>query len=567
MKCRPKHLKMARLPLGFTLAAALAGGFLLRLPAAPPANDDRSTHPAPRSPLKVTPEGLTVIPQGAYQEDSTPVIQASQLFRTGASRTSQTSSDIRSLRKLPEMDANAPHSWADLDVNLGHGEIPLLEMAFAPQDADLKVGPVYFDLLALSAATLYTDNANESENHPDAQTGLYLRMTGRVIAQLTEGLRLAATGSIYYLPLENKVGPEFALPYGVPLPSIHTELSWGTTVGSWNVLFFDVFGSGYTSSGAGSRGSLDSFNESLADENAKSELYNFRTSRRTDIFDGDYTETFYLSNRIGASGERLWPGSLRLSVKAFHENFWYNQGNRGLPKLRDIALARLQSEKENTRFKPFATYRASLIEGTDDNQYNTDGLNQEARVGVDGPLTENIQLHLDGGIHHLGKNGRNDPVYGFGLIHQAGPYTQQTLWVDRHAVGFLEDELEDQATYSLQQTLGPRLRASLFGSVFRYEDLVGQYGRGKGARAGVQLRFQLGGKSTFVLQGVQKFEKSDEEDLGDYDSTIGTFEWIYHLKTDLLTRLIYQYAQRDSTQKGDSYTENSIFFSVTRYFP
>ena len=92
-----------------------------------------------------------------------------------------------------------------LEIPTFNGNFPFLHRGFEPQDADLKAGPIFFKLDALSAGLLFSDNANLTETDRESGVIAILRMSGTLIVQFSEDIRFAASGSLVYLPTEGEI--------------------------------------------------------------------------------------------------------------------------------------------------------------------------------------------------------------------------------------------------------------------------------------------------------------------------------------------------------------------------
>lgn len=509
---------------------------------------------------------LSRLPAGSYFVDPAIGVPMRRIFRdTGAPYTDS----LRQVGVAPTVRSESAEVGIHLDLPNVHGRFPLLDRGFAPADADLKIGPLYFDLRAVSMAVLFSDNIDRSETDRKADTIAIMRLSASVVVQLSEGFRIAASGSFVYLPFEGTAGfAGFGLiaPYSFGLsaiPSFDTQASWDTLIGGWNVVFADDFRVGVARFSIGTRDNFDFFDGGGFDDADTAGRYTFRAPRQRQPrgrFDRNETDSdiLYFSNILSATTERLLPGSIRLRVRGYHENLWYNQGNRGMPRIRDGLNVLLRDEHENTRFKPFITYR-----GTHTN--TIDGINHEVRTGIDGPITDQLKLHLDVGWSHRDSNGSNRYLWGLGLRHIAGPYTEESLIAGR-TIGDFSDELSDHITYRIRQILGPKLTAEGYASLARVEDLQGEFGTRDVFRTGIRLTLDPGPKTTIRIAGIYSTLDSDSNDFGRRETWTGRFEISYRLTDDFHARLLYQYQLRDSDRPGSSYDENLVYFSLTKYF-
>lgn len=505
------------------------------------------------------------LPRDAYQTAPAVVIPYSKLFRdTGAPYNDP----FHPLGISPSIHADSVQARATVALPI-HASFPLLQRGFEPQDADLKLGPLFFKLREISGAVLWSDNINLEEDDPESGTIAITTIGGSVIAQLTEGLRLALSGSFVYLPLQNEAGiAGFGLqaPYILGLgnqPLLHSQVTWDTQIRGWNVLFADNFRIGVGRFSNNLRDNAVLFPGGDFDGRDTAGRYTFgainplrqqssRGSGRRPATRNDGDIVFF-SNIVSAQTDRLIVGKTRLTVRGSHENLWYNQGNRGLPTLRDQIIVRLASERENLRFKPFATYAAQWT----DTQI---GFNQTLLAGIAGPITDQLQFHGEAGYFFGNNVGRF--LWGLRLQHQAGPYTDQSLFY-RRAVNDFNDEISEFYGYNIHQILGPKVIADGFISRANVEALRRDGFSRTENRAGVRIRILAGPRTNITLSGIGADVSSNQIDFRLWTGRVD----ISHFFTDtLLARLSYQYQQRDSDFPGDSYEENLIYFGLSKYF-
>ena len=543
---------------------ALCGYAAACLAAAAPS--DAAEPPAFRNSGSVAPAGESLpstLPPGAYQTPPTPGVPYSKIFRdTGAPYTNP----LNPVVVTPSVQTESVEARATLGLPALNAAFPLIQRGFEPQDSDLKFGPVFFKLQGLSAAALWSDNINLTQTNRESGTIAIVTINGAIIAQLTEGLRIAVSGSFVYLPLQNEAGiAGFGLdgPYLLGFdgePIVRSEVTWNTIIGGWNVVFADDFTigigrfsnnvrddavffrgggfNGYDQAGRyifrAQQGSVGSNGSSSSDENSD-------------------TSILYYSNVISAQADRLIVGKTRLRFQASHENLWYNQGNRGQPSLRDQINVSLVSERENIRFRPFVIYQALKTDLQDSFEHTV-------RAGLDGPITDQLQLHAEIG-YFFGNNG-DAYLWGISLRHQAGPYTEETLFFGR-AVNSFHDEINEVAGYSIRQILGPKVIADAY--ILR-DDIHALTNDGFSRveyRAGLRFSIAAGPRTNVILTGTYALVESAG---GQSTTQTGRVEISHYFTDTFLARLIYQYQQNDSDFRNQSYYENLIYFSLTKYF-
>jgi len=505
--------------------------------------------------------GLTNVPTGAYQEDRFGIPQAA-LFRN-------TQFPYGTLVTPPSIDAKPAALDANFRLTLPTltGGLPFTERAFAPENADLKMGPFYFKLRAIEAAILASDNINLTQDDRKAGTIGYVGLTIDILAQITESLRISTEGTFIYLPMQGKTGiAGFGLgdiyEFGLGGPLAHAQIEWDTKIGQWNVVLMDDFQiiEGIFSTQLQSDDVL--FEGADFNDQATLGRYVLRP-QQGDIFENQGSlnnrldsrdNVVVYTNTVSALAERLLPGDIRLQVGIYHEDLWYNQGNRGLPELRDGATVSLIDQHENTRFKPYIIYNAFRTE-------ELGGVQSIFLAGITGPITEQIHLIAEVGYYTGGNDGSGE-LWRVQFDHTVGPYTQQSLIFAR-TFNYFHDELDEELGYNLRQIIGPKMDADLFAYRIESQDFFADNTRQdfNQWRLGGRLTFNIGPKTCLRLTG--------EYDSIDFDHTtqlLGRIEFGYNFTDTLLLHLIYQYQQSTSEQSGLNYSENLLFLSLTKYF-
>ncbi len=453
------------------------------------------------------------------------------------------------------------------------GGVPFLQRGFEPQDADLKIGPFFFKLRALQAAVLHSDNINLTPDHTQSGTIAIAAVTVDIVAQLTETLQLATSGTLVYLPFQGRAGVvglgltdfyDFGLQSG---PIAHAQLTWNTEIGGWNVVFSDDFeileaiysndirsndvlfqGTNFNDEAVAGRYVLrpeenDVFANAGSRNNGLNNGINFRNDN-----------IVVFSNTVSAGVDRLLPGTIRLSAQVFRTDMWYNQGNRGLPELREGATISLISERENTRFKPYFIYEALRTDEFNDFQ-------NIFRLGITGPITDQLHLQAEVG-YYIGGLGDNGLLWHVELEHTAGPYTYESLIYSR-GFDYFHDEIIEGIGYNIRQIFGPKLTGDAYAYRLRNQDYYsdGSVFTDSEWRFGIQFTYAMGPKTTVRLTG--------EYDSNDPDNTtawLGRLEIGYNITNTLLLQFDYQYQQSKSELFQNNYTENLFFLSLTKYF-
>lgn len=508
-------------------------------------------------------EGLTNIPPGAFQEDRVGIRQASLFRDTGFPNSSFSPEPVGP--RVRSENAEASFRLTLPTLNAG---VPFLQRGFEPQDADLKLGPVYLKLRALQAAILHSDNVNLTAKDPESGTIAYVGLTLDVLAQLTEGLRVASSVTLVYLPLDGKVGIagyglndlySFGFAAG---PLAHAQVSWDTDIGGWHLTLMDDFQAGTAIYSNDLRGNDVLFDNSLFDQDLQTRTGRYslgpasggrrRSDNQFNEFD-NRDDTVVFSNTVSAEVERLDPGSILMRARVYHQDLWYNQGNRGLPSLREGATISLISQRENMRFKPYFIYDVYRTDQSEDLQH-------VFRAGFTGPITDQMFLAAEVG-YFTGGNGDNGMLWNVSLNHEVGPYTRQSLTYARD-FNYFRDVINEGVGYNLQQILGPKLRAQFYVYRLRVEEFFDDTSTVDNEwLSGVQLTYEIGPKTTLRLTG--EYAKTDLDGREDW---LGRADLAYNFTDTLLLQLSYQYRDTTIDIFDQRYTENLIFLSLTKYF-
>lgn len=519
------------------------------------------------------PNQLTALPDGSFQPDRAGISQAT-LFRN---TQFPTSGYLAPDPVGPTVRTDSASASFKVSVpSVGGNVVPFLQQGFEPQDADLKIGPLFFKVRDLEAAVLHSDNVNLTRDNRESGTIAYVGLTIDMLAQVTENLHFATSVTLVYLPLENRFGLagygmtdlyNFGFTGG---PLAHAQVTWDTDIGGWHVVFMDDFevSPGYYSEDLRSndvlfQGSL--FNEDLQTRTGRYALGPaagpaFRTGEGNQI-DNQFntrSDVIVYSNTISADAERLDPGTVLLHARAYHQDLWYNQGNRGLPSLRDGLTISLISERENMRFKPYFIYD---LYHTDDG--GNDTLQHIFRVGFSGPITDQLFLSAELGYYmggEAGDTGGDGMLWNVSLDHTAGPYTHESLTYAR-SFNFFHNEINEGVGYNLSQILGPHLQGQLYAYRVRSEEFFDNATFSTNQwLAGARVTWQVGPKTTVVATG----EYTNFDDGG--QGLLGRVDVGYNFTDTLLLQFYYQHTENNSPIFGQNYRENLFYLSLTKYF-
>jgi hypothetical protein len=414
---------------------------------------------------------------------------------------------------------------------------------------------------------LASDNVRRSEDDRDADIIGIIQTGAAISVQLTETFNFSLAGNFTVLPFEGKAGfsgygLSLAGPFLASLnasPLAQGQLANTIIVAGWPVTIADDFRVSYAGYSANAGYPFVLFEGFEFDEVDRAGRYVFTPRRRKkadrDAYESENTRDFlYISNVVSTLTERLLPGNVRLRAGIFHENLWYNRRDRGLPRIRDEAFIAMQSERENMRFKPYATYRAVKL--------NTrSNIAQQINVGVRGPITD--QLTLTSGLgYFLPSEGHGRLLWRLRLNHVAGPYTTQSLHFYR-GISEFTDFITTRIGYRLYQTLGPRMNAQFFAHYSILENTDDDDSR-ELLQTGLRLYWHYSPRTKFKLSGVYTDRRSDTL-FGSATWWTGRFEMRHNFTDSLTARLYYQFKQRNSERRGEDFYENLVFLSVTKY--
>jgi len=513
-------------------------------------------------------DGVTNIPRGGYQTDQAGLPYAT-LFRN-------TRFPVGAPLTLPPVDPSVHTESITADFRLQLPTItaglPFLQRGFEPQNADLKVGPFFFKLAAVQGAVLHSDNINQTpDNERESGTIAITTATINMLAQLTEGLHLATSLTLVYFPIEGKAGIaglNFTDLYSLGLlaqPVTRAQMAWETRIGGWTVVFMDQFQLSVGSYSDDYRYDYELFDQNLFDEESRAGRYSFRSpgghgaTNEEHRDGGDLSSDFAVfSNEISAGAERLLPGTIRLQARIYREDLWYNQGNRGLPSLREGGSVLLESQRYNTRFKPYFRYEAFRSEEDADFQHIF-------RLGVKGPITDHLNLRAEYGYYFGGGYGEGN-LWEVALYNDPSPLIRQSLIYTR-TFSYFHDEIYEGIGYSYRQILGPKVNVEAFVYHLNVQttgntdsDLNALSDRNE-LRSGVRLTLMPGPKTNIRLSAI--YDTNDEDNTEFYT---GRLEIGYSITDTLLARFLYQYRHETSDLRLNNFSENLFFLSLTKYF-
>jgi hypothetical protein len=518
-------------------------------------------------------EGLqraSSLPPGAFGETPPGIPYSSILSRPGVDLN-----NINTLQGSPFQSNNIydPVKLGNLDGSLSFGSfntggnpIPFVHPGTEPDDADIKAGPFFVKFHYLNGIVLYDDNYRRTETDRRSELLVLLRLNLSVIAQLSDNLQFSISGSIEYLPIQNQFGVQTAA-YGnlglflYAAPAFTSQVNYDTIIAGWPVVFADNFraSTGSYSNNAGDNYDLFQGDFLQRDQDGRYTFHSSPNLRSNTSSLGQNTSidngVDYFSNTISAATNRFLPGDVLFTAGVSHEDLWYNQSNRGLPPGRDDLYATLSSERNNMRFKPYATYDASYVEGNP-------GITQTIQGGIRGPIDDQIYLNASAGIY-IDAFNHDGILYHLSLNHTAGPYTSEQVSVDRFLSTFNQEQITSEY-YKLNQILGPTLSGDLFLAHSDFSDLTGDGGPNHtDDLGGLEFTWNVGPKTDLVLASIfnhQQFGGGER-----IDTTSGRIILNRIITDDLTFQLFYQYLHSTSNRPGDTFLENVVYFSIVKY--
>lgn len=513
-------------------------------------------------------DNLGRIPGNAYEQERFGIKQSSLFRDTGAPYYNS----LRDVQVTPEIRASESVTFSGaVDVPDFRGRFPLLQRGFAPENADLKIGPLYFKLRHLGAAVLHSDNVFRDDARKESDTLALFSIGGQVMAQLSEGFRIAIAGNFVYLPFEGDAGPNgfsVVAPYAFGLagtPSAAAQVAWEPVIFGLPFVIADEFKMGlarFTNNGYDSFELFEGFETDSVDSSGIYSLRapttrSFRDSGRDADAQTDF-ETTYYSNEISVSTAGRLPGQNIFRFRASHEDIWYEEEGSGLPSQRDRVFFGAESVRESLRFKPFASYEWLRTADPDRSTH-------QVRAGVKGPITDLLYFRGDLGYYWDDKRGDSNTLWSVALHHTPNPRTRQSLVYQRSLSDFLE-ELDERATYRITRTLGPNLKGAAYASYHWIEDLDGAVPDREELRTGVTFNYIWSPKTTYRLTGQYARIAYDDDSFGSYDDWRGRFECRHQFRDNLYGRFIYQYEVREGDIISPDYTENLFFLSLSYSF-
>ena len=449
----------------------------------------------------------------------------------------------------------------------GASPVPFIYRRLAPEDAMLKAGPFYLKINRFDADFIYTDNYHLSERNRQSEELAVLALNMTLIAQLTDDLQFAVNGTVIYLPIQNIVGVESSSLAGNlgfllgALPLLSGQVSYDTMIAGWDVRFADNFSSTTGQYSDNTNNAFNIYNGGTLQQTGRN-TYTFHSGHvntRSNSYDNSRESQDYFAvyvNTISALTTGYIPGDIQVTARALRSDLWYNQSGRGLPSSREDFYLLAQTARPNMRFTTFASYDVS-------HSSDVPGVFQSFRVGLFGPITDQLFLFADGG-YYLSNTGRHGELWTLDLYHDAGPYTQESVHVGQELSDF-DDEVTTSESYLLRQILGPTLTSFAFAEHSEFQEFAnGDFPNRSQEDAGAGLIWALGPRTQLTLIGIYTHQK--------YTDGYGASSWSGRadLERDLtdnwFLRAFYQYQNYEVNQPNSGFTQDIFFLGITKYF-
>ena len=431
-------------------------------------------------------------------------------------------------------------------LDFGRG---IFTRAPSTENAHLKLGPLFFHLDALTGSIFYREGHQGDQHFSD--WGSLIDLQFSLAMRLGEGGALGMRGHLYYWPFENRVDllSSAAFDFGLGLVnSLDAQIAYSLKVG--DVTFgddFRAFQSGFLGS---SRSNLAEIRAVAGTEGTEGG-YQFGPSNRESRRD------FVTLSNVVSALTRKDLGEWQFTGRAFHENFWYfSDGGSALPSARDQASARIESVRENMRFKPFLSYTIASVEGVG-------GVDETLWAGINGPITDQLLLDMRAGYFFGTGRGRHSTALGLiGLYHDAGPYTRQSFTAER-TLTELNDAIVDRADYRITQILGPAITAELFASYLRFESNAARTLSGREERLGSLIKYDSKGKFGAHLLAMYFKSVVDHDEADGYSARVGVS---YRFTDSIYAEAAYRYRHAESAARKLDGSEHFAFLTVRKTF-
>lgn len=439
--------------------------------------------------------------------------------------------------------------------------LPLFQRQGRLEDAELKLGRLYLDLFTLSGSVLYSDNVNQTEINRRAEAIGIVRLQGALVFQISETMRLAAGGTVAWLPFENEIG--FADPLADFTASLQpvflTQFNYEVPLGP--LTSFTVYDNlNVVSGGFGESRTYDTLQRDVNDLVDREGRRQFIQQQSRPDLERRFREGISINNNVEAGIETLIPTETRLRASYGRNHLWFAQGAQGSPASQDIWRFSARNERENMRFKPEFDFQAR-------HQNNRRGFDKTIMAGVAGPVSDYLDFSGSAGILLSGFSNSKNFIYRLGLLHRPRENTTHSLTLNK-SLTFPSAQTVLLLSYRLQQILNPDwtfdfgYERRLFEPIDNPGNLRGQTEDQIEARFGVRItqRFRALAGYSYIhavnrLPGALRF-----------DSHVYRLELVYAHTDVTQSSLIYQFERRLGNTAQNRFDENVVTYTLTRTF-
>lgn len=436
---------------------------------------------------------------------------------------------------------------SSLTTNL---DLPFADDGFAPEDAHLRIGPLYLRVPEAEFRLLASDNATLTEDKEESGAISILEIPLELSLQVNEQRRFGVDGRVILLPFEGEAGlAGFGGRYGLTGDEdsenfFLADFRQPFTLGGWEMTLYDRFDvTGYEllpRIQGRAQAELDQLNQGALNAVDSVGRYSYGGDFRRDPeeFDSflDRLEDdrgIVATNVLSLSGTTVTGNHVRLNLFASRLDRWYQDETDEADnpvEWQETVGTSTTSERPQARFRPFASYTASRT-NLDDEE-----IRHVARAGVFGPLTDNIEFFGDAG-YTIGPDD-DDVLWRLQLTHTPKPSTWHQIEWSRE-VRQLDNDVETILAYRLHQVLGPRLSGSLTANRSEYDqDGVDQIENVIGA----SLSYDVGPRTDLRFDLLQSWEETETGE--DTEQTTATLDIDYVLGPRADLRFTGEY-QRD----------------------
>lgn len=423
------------------------------------------------------------------------------------------------------------------------GSWPFFTRSFDPDDAHLKAGPFYFQVVFAEAGVLYSDYDGPRVFAPGEEDG-FLGFVGfrlRAAARIAPDVYFTLDGRVIYV-FGDGVGLRAA--DGLPFAS----LEYREQVGSWDILVYDHFGS-YMPFYLG--------DEDGAYERAGRYSFGFLGygSGRTGFL---YDPIIY--NRVGAQATRPLDENWRLRLEADHADYFYLDSDREDDhRSRQHAGIGVIAEPGQVPFSPYAMYDAYWFDDRDD-------ILHHIHAGGTGRISERVTV--DGRFGYLFRSGNQQMhdhwLWSIGVRHRISERTHHGIRVGQDFVtsDFTGDALvADYVHYYFTHQVTDRVNFYAFAQWSDDEFLAGRFDRGHADRETYGIRLTCRATDTVRASLGYRIDEWENSSAGtDYDRSIFNADLHALLSPRTNGYLRYQF------EDDEFFDEDLYMAGVRRYF-